>query len=208
MRYKCIILGNSSVGKTCVFKGLNTQNKDKTKCTILDMSEHDCFYNNQLYKVIVFDTAGAERFKSLSVAFYRNVSCVVYVYDITNRKSFEDIKNWMNEISFFNESNPDNEPIKILLANKKDKEEERIVSTQEGKHYAKDSEMLFYEISAINENSQIKDIFSECFNKIHEKFNKVVDNKEGLMVSNSKEDVNNDKKISLKDKICLFLTYC
>jgi small GTP-binding protein len=91
--------------------------------------------NHTNQKKCQWDTGGQERFKSLTQSYYRNVHGYILVYDVTNRESFENMQKWMSDIKI---NGCDAKP-KILVANKCDLEEERVVQTQEGCQLAKKS---------------------------------------------------------------------
>ena len=86
----------------------------------------------------VWDTAGQERFQSLGVAFYRGADCCVLVYDVTNAKSFENIKSWKDEfLVHANISSPESFPF-VILGNKVDIEDsKKVVSEKAGQELAK-----------------------------------------------------------------------
>ena len=86
----------------------------------------------------VWDTAGQERFQSLGVAFYRGADCCVLVYDVTNAKSFENIKSWRDEfLVHANVSSPESFPF-VILGNKIDVEEsKKVVNTRSAQELAK-----------------------------------------------------------------------
>ena len=76
----------------------------------------------------VWDTAGQEKFQSLGYAFYRGADCCILVYDLTNRKSFENLQKWLD--GFIENAGPEDPktfPF-LLIANKLDRESERQVS--------------------------------------------------------------------------------
>ena len=101
--YKVVLLGESNVGKTCIisryvsniFKWqlmVTTASNFVTK--IINLKDE-----NKTIKFEIWDTAGAERYRSLAKIFYQNANACILVYDITRKKSFEELKNyWVNEI--------------------------------------------------------------------------------------------------------------
>ena len=92
----------------------------------------------------IWDTSGQEKFRSITRCYYRNVAGCLLMYDITNRKSFDDIKIWLNEIR-----NISNEYIKImLLGTKSDMNYNRQISTNEASVFASDNGLLFAETTA------------------------------------------------------------
>ena len=153
---KLIILGNPSVGKTNLLLR-HTQSKHlPTKPTILtDFFSKTYKIKNQPLKIQFWDTAGQELFKSISKNFYKNTNGIILVYDITNRRSFEDLENWKKEIF----QNLEKIPI-LLIGNKCDLEEERVVSVEEGVFFAKKNGFFFFEMSA--KNGDFVDLGFEC----------------------------------------------
>ena len=89
--------------------------------------------DGSLVNVQIMDTAGQERYKSINTSYYRKADCCLLVYDITNRHSFEEIENYFNEK--IKEKCKENIQV-ILLGNKTDLEEERVVSSEEGANFS------------------------------------------------------------------------
>lgn len=90
------------------------------------------------------DTAGQERFRTITTAYYRGAMGIMLVYDITNEKSFENIKNWIRNI----EENASADVEKMLLGNKCELEEKRQVSKERGEQLAVEYGIKFIETSA------------------------------------------------------------
>ena len=113
----------------------------------------------------VWDTAGQEKFQSLGYAFYRGADCCILVYDLTNRKSFENLQKWLD--GFIENAGPEdakNFPF-LLIANKLDRESERQVTAQDGQDWARShNNMLFYEASA-KEGQSVEPAFIEVARK-------------------------------------------
>jgi Ras-related protein Rab-1A len=80
----------------------------------------------------MWDTAGQEKFKTIVGAYYKGAHGIILVYDITDRQSFKDIQNWIDEADKHSRENV----VKILVGNKKDLERDRQVTSQEGKSFA------------------------------------------------------------------------
>ena len=83
-------------------------------------------------KLQIWDTAGQERFRSIQASYYKGANGILVVYDITNRKSFENLNSWLIEI----EKNGNKNVYKLLIGNKSDLEDERKVSKEEGIEFA------------------------------------------------------------------------
>ena len=104
---------------------------------------------------LIYDTAGQERYNSINESYYRKADAVLLVYDISERKSFEKIKNYY--CPKIEENCKKNIPI-ILLGNKTDKENERTVSIEEGTALAVENKFKFKETSCLK-NENVADAF-------------------------------------------------
>ena len=99
--------------------------------------------NNNKYRVDLYDTAGQERFRSVSVNSIRMSDGVILIYDITDEFSYENISVWMDNI---HQIKGEDFPV-ILIGNKCDKDDERIVSKEKGEELAKKYQLSFLETS-------------------------------------------------------------
>lgn len=138
---KVIILGDSGVGKTSLMhRYVNDKYSQQYKATIgADFLTKEVELDgDKVATMQVWDTAGQERFQSLGVAFYRGADCCVLVYDVTNSKSFENIKSWKDEfLVHANISTPETFPF-VILGNKVDVEDsKRVVSEKAAQELAK-----------------------------------------------------------------------
>ena len=95
--YKVVLLGESSVGKTCIISRFITGKFDKdtvTSYTAQFLKKTIVLPDGKEINFDIWDTAGQERYRSLTKIFYKDAKVVILVYDITNEKSFEEIKNY------------------------------------------------------------------------------------------------------------------
>ena len=111
-------------------------------------------------------------------------NCEIFVYDVTNRESFENIKNLIAECK----ENSSPETIFIIVGNRSDFEEERIVNYEEGKTLADKYNAKFYEVSSKN-NKNIPDIFIDSALILFEKNNDINENKSFSLVAPKKEKI-------------------
>ena len=94
---KAILLGESGIGKTCIIRRLCTDSYDSNSIATVGSS---CsvkvieYPTHQRIKFEVWDTAGQESYRSLNKIFYRDAKIVILVYDITNRKSFDELQHY------------------------------------------------------------------------------------------------------------------
>ena len=168
---KYIIIGNSSVGKSCItMRYIHESFAEEFTSTIgVEYGSKNITINGKIYKIQIWDTAGQENFRSITRAYYKNSICACIVYDITNRKSFEDVKLWLEDCK----SQSPRNILLVLIGNKIDLEDKREVSFEEGEKFAKENNMMFLETSAKN-GDNIENIFYNSAaiidKKIEEKF--------------------------------------
>jgi len=159
---KIVFIGDTFTGKTSVF---NNYLEDKTDfdtsfiSTIgVDFKVKHIIKDNYDIKVQCWDTAGQERFKSVITSFYRNSDIIFLFFDVTVRKTFENLNFWLDEI----EHHSKKENKIVLVGNKTDLINIRQVSIEEYKDYANKHNMEYYETSCKNFDKTIIDnvIFS------------------------------------------------
>ena len=105
-------------------------------------------------RIQLWDTAGQEAYRSITRSYYKSAACVFIVYDISDKKSFNDVEIWLKdckEICF-------KSVLIYLIGNKSDLENKRQVTIEEGKQFADENNLKFYETSALNGNN-IEEIF-------------------------------------------------
>lgn len=112
------------------------------------------------YKVALWDTAGAERFRSLTPSFYRKALGAILVYDITNRDSLVKLEAWLAELDSYS----DNPNIAIIVVGNKI-DQERVVDREEGRKFARKHRALFIETSAKCDQF-VSDVFKEVVEKV------------------------------------------
>ena len=126
----------------------------------------------------IWDTAGSERFHSITQGFYRNTEVCVLVFDQTSPESFEQIDVWRNQfLEALNPPEGENFPF-VLLGNKNDRQNEIKVKQENIDNYClKHNNMPYYSVSALNSNN-----IEEAFNKIADMaFNRNIQNEDILL---------------------------
>jgi Ras-related protein Rab-1A len=114
---------------------------------------------NKIVKLQIWDTAGQEKFRTITSSYYRGAHGVIVVYDVTNRESFNNVKNWMGEISRYASENVN----KLLVGNKCDSK--RVVSTEEGAELAQSLGIPYMETSA-KTSSNVEESFLRMASEI------------------------------------------
>jgi len=128
-----------------------------------------------MIKLYLWDTAGQERFRNITKTYYRHAGAAVIVYDITDYSSYESVSRWYSDVI----EGIGKDAIFILVGNKSDLEHRRAVSTQQGKIFAEEKGLSFYETSA-KTGANLDEIFQEIAEKFYsyEKAKNKVDNNE------------------------------
>ena len=143
-----ITLGDTGVGKTCyILKYTDDFFQPVHLSTVgVDFKLKLLTFNDQKYRIYLYDTTGQERFKSISLNIIKNADGIILMYDITLKDTFKEISDWMNSIK---QIKRDDFPI-VLVGNKCDLEEERSISKEDGENLAKQYNIEFFETSNKN----------------------------------------------------------
>ena len=165
-QFKFIIIGDASVGKSCIMlnfidKGFRAEHD----LTIgVEFGSKVIDVNDTKIKLQIWDTAGSESFKSITRAYYRSAAGALLVYDITRKDSFNHVTEWLNEAR--THGNP--AMAVTLVGNKTDLEAQRVITTEEAERFAKDNGLGFIETSALK-GDNIHSSFAQTSEKILEK---------------------------------------
>ncbi|EAR91266.3 Rab-family small GTPase (macronuclear) [Tetrahymena thermophila SB210] len=149
--FKLVLIGNSGVGKSCMLMRYaeNTFTQNFYNTIGVDFKIKTINLQGKQIKLQIWDTAGQDRFKTITTNYYRGAHGIVVVYDVTDKLSFENVKTWMSEIEKYAQENV----CKLLIGNKSDLSDKRVVSTEEGQQLASSLKIKFIETSAKNSNN-------------------------------------------------------
>lgn len=147
--FKMVLVGDDGVGKSCLMssfaEGKQYMHSANYVPTIgVDFKIRTINVEGRVIKLQLWDTAGAERFRSITTSYYRGANGVVIIYDITNQKSFDNVSKWVKEVESY--ASPNSKT--ILIGNKGDLESERIVDYSTAKKFADSVGLSFAETSA------------------------------------------------------------
>ena len=191
LEVKIITLGDSHVGKSSlIFKFIEDTFSSSYMSTVgFDLKFKTIKINDEEIKVMIFDTAGQERFRSLASNYIKKANGILLVYDISDKNTFLNIENWMTNIK---EESSDTIPI-ILIGNKCDLDEQRKIQKEEGEQFANNNNLKFFETSC-KDGDNVENCFIELTKQIIER------KKEKQFNPNTQKLVNiKDKK---KEKDC------
>jgi len=154
--FKLLIIGDSGVGKSCLLLRFSDDIfTDSFISTIgVDFKIRTVTIGGTKIKLQIWDTAGQERFRTITSSYYRGAHGIIVVYDVTDQKSFDNIKKWLKEIDTF----AGNLVQKLLVGNKCDLVNERTVSTESGKALADSLRIPFVETSA-KDSTNVEEAF-------------------------------------------------
>ena len=180
--YKVLLLGDSSVGKTCFLKRYTDDTFQDAYLSTIGFDyrfKMVTLKSGKKVKVQLWDTAGQERFRTIAKSYYRGAHGIILMYDVTNPKSFESMRKWLTQIK---EEAPSKIRI-ILVANKIDSEE-RVVSKEDGDTLAKSYNLKIFESSA-KENINVNEAFQDLIEDININYSHMVQS-DGAQLNNSK----------------------
>ena len=169
--YKVLLLGDSTVGKTCFLLRYCDKTFQEAHLSTIGLDyrlKSMILQSGKNIKLQIWDTAGQDRFRAITKNYYKGANGIILIYDVTNLQSYENVKNWINQIK--EEANPN--VVVYLAGNKIDVEDkDRAVKTEEGQKIADDYNLPFYETSAKN-GINVNKVFENIVEKIDEVYSK------------------------------------
>ena len=190
-----MLLGDGQVGKTSLTLNLTKNQFDDSLLTTIGKESH--MYQVNLHghdiKMKIWNTAGQERFKSMSVGVIKTVDGLVLVYSITKKETFKNLDSWIQQLN--NLVDLSTKPV-IIVGNKYDLSSEREVTYEEGKEYAQKHGYNFYETSA-KTGENVKEAFNDIFEQLYK-----LNEEEIIGQKERKGNLNLTKKNKKKKKFC------
>ncbi len=186
--FKIVLIGNVAVGKSSIIKRFvhNEFNKSYL-CTVgTELSRKSLFIGkNKKANLFIWDTCGQERFRTVTRQYYRDTQAILLVFDLTNEKTFNDLKSWIEEA--INYKNND-KCLFFLFGNKSDEKEKIVVSNEKIKHFLRNNPEIkkYFEVSAFNGHN-----IDLAFDKISQH----------LVIKFSGEEINKNMKAFKKNVI-------
>ena len=162
---KFIIIGDAAVGKSnLLVRYTSGQFKEEYQLTIgVEFGSNDVIIGDNTYRIQIWDTAGQENFRSITRSYYKNTACAIIVYEISNKKSFENISSWIEECK----NTAPKSILMVLVGNKCDLDN-REVTEEEGREFAEKNGMLFFETSA-KTGKNVEELFKQSVKVIDQK---------------------------------------
>jgi Ras-related protein Rab-35 len=203
-QFKLVIIGNSHVGKTSLMlRYAENVFKAKHISTIgVDFKIVKVKVDDIFVKLQIWDTAGQDRFRTMSSTYYRGADGAIIVYDVTSLESFNNVGRWLEDMNMYNRN-----VYKIIVGNKNDNTssetlstDTKVVSTQEAQKLAKRLDLKLFETSA-KEDSNVREMFEDMAYELlkREKFKK---SQESINPDQDDKVVLNKPKQKKKKKGC------
>ena len=192
--FKVLLLGNSNVGKSSLFlRFVDDIWNDNFVPTIgVDFKIKTFEIDEKKIKMQIWDTAGQERFKNIIASYYRGAHGILLIYDVTDKDSFRNLANWLIEI----EKNANKNVLKVVIGNKTDLENRRVITYNQGKEFADTYGLKFLETSAkknLNVNEAFETLGRELMAAAGDK--KIVKQKPNKKISvGQAQNLNTEKK--------------
>jgi len=142
---KLIMIGDSGVGKSCLLIRFSedTFTHSFISTVGIDFKIRTMQVGDKTIKLQIYDTAGQDRFRTITAAYYRGSHGILLVYDVTDERSFINIRSWVTGMPQHTQS-----AVKMIIGNKCDLDEKRVISFERGQQLAKEFDFQFIETSA------------------------------------------------------------
>ena len=144
IEYKVVLIGNTAVGKTSLFKKISTKEFSEKNISTIGMDKKTLQFDLDIngvkkeFSISLVDTAGQERYRSITKSYYKESDGILLLYDVTNKDSYKNVNIWMDSITEVMGNHKDSKYVIILIGNKIDligvDGKERAVTEDEAKN--------------------------------------------------------------------------
>uniref|UniRef100_H2Z2F3 Ras-related protein Rab-43 n=1 Tax=Ciona savignyi TaxID=51511 RepID=H2Z2F3_CIOSA len=197
--FKIILIGDPGVGKTCVLQrfksGIWIESQSST--IGVDFCMKSCNIDGKIVKLQIWDTAGQERFRTITQTYYRSANGVLCAFDITSESSFCNLNRWMEDVARYCAG----DALKLLIGNKCDKVNHRVVTEEEATNVATNWEALDYVETSAKDNTNIDHAFMKLASELVKKHSNP-NLQQGDLASKGFSLANDRKSISSKSVCC------
>jgi Ras-related protein Rab-1A len=153
--FRILLIGDSGVGKSSILNRFSDDvfNANYSTTIGVDFRSKNIKIDHQHISIEMWDSTGHKRFRDITRSFYRKTNCVIVIFDLSFRQSFQNIKIWFEEI----EKMAPKDSIKILVGNKLDLDRE--ISVEEINDYVRKTNIKYIETSA-KDNTNIQELIN------------------------------------------------
>ena len=197
--FNILILGDCNIGKTSFIEAIKRKNiqKEYIPTVIFEYSSLYVKINDKIIKFGIWDISGQETSRSLINDFLKKTSLIILVYDITNIKSFENIDTWIKYIKSITEKSKSKSKI-ILVGNKSDLQDERVVTEEEGKEKCESNHLTEFMECSCKNGINVKEIFINAAKILYDPNNLNLENENN---SHSEEDKSASSSNNFEDNL-------
>jgi|TARA_Y100000389_G_scaffold142041_1_gene139999 small GTP-binding protein len=151
--FKTIVVGDTNSGKTSLINNISNSNSNTQKLPTIGVDYASVITDHEgiKIKIQIWDTAGQEKFAPIIRSYYNAVCCVVFVFDLSEKKSFDNLNIWIDDVN--NHCKNEN-LIKILVGNKKD--ETSYISKENIQSFTEEHKLTYIETSAKTKENNAK----------------------------------------------------
>ncbi len=162
--YKLLIIGDSNVGKSSILSRFADHTFIESYNTTIGVDYRIVKINHEgkNIRLFIWDASGQERFLNITTNYYKGSDGIIIVYDVCNGNSFINVKEWLNKIKTFGNENVK----KILVGNKSDMNNERVITKEIGQEFADSLGIEFIETST-KDSKNINEIFFNITNQLY-----------------------------------------
>ena len=185
--YKILLLGDATVGKTCfLMRYVDNTFQDSHMSTVgLDYKIKTLqMEDGKNVKIQIWDTAGQDRFRSITKNYYKGAHAIILIFDVTNHDSFDNVSVWINQIK----EEVSEKVCIVLVGNKIDEVDKRKVLKEDGENIASEYKLDYFECSA-KTGENIETVFQEVVKTMVENYTKIPE--AGEKLSNEKKKKSN-----------------
>ncbi|EAY19543.1 small GTP-binding protein, putative [Trichomonas vaginalis G3] len=165
--FRSVMIGDSAVGKTSIVNRFLRNSFDQSEPSTVGAlyESHNETRNGKPIELQIWDTAGQEQYRSLGPIYFRSSAGAILVFDITNQKSFDSLDEWLN---FYRNAGCEN-TIVMIVGNKNDLAEQRVITTEQGQAWAQAHGCTYIETSAL-QGYGIKNLFKTFIDQLLAQF--------------------------------------
>ena len=170
--YKIVLIGDSGVGKSNLLSRFTRDEFNlESRSTIgVEFATKSIVTEGKTIKAQIWDTAGEERYRAITSAYYRGAVGALLLYDISKRSSFQNVSRWLHELK----ENADTRIVVLLVGNKSDLAHLRVVSREEAAALAQKEQLAFMETSALDATN-VEQAFHTILTEIYHSRCRVLD---------------------------------
>ena len=202
--FKIILIGSSGVGKSSLLQRyIQKVFEESYTCTIgVDFFMKTIEVNDKTVKLQLWDTAGTEKYRSITTSYYRGAHCAFIVFDLTSKESFDALPTWIE--NYYKYCNQEFDKNVVIIGNKSDLKDKRVVTESEINDFMKLNKLVYFETSAKNGNNVDESFLFMAEKLMAEQQSKEKSGVKREVYNNDNLNLKNSENLSTNKKKCCF----